>query len=50
MRTGKPTETAADMVEQVAVGEAFRQALESGKIVNVRSLIRRTGGKAYLAE
>ena len=50
VRTGKPTETVADMVEQVAVAEAFRQALESGKIVNVRSLIRRTGGKAYLAE
>lgn len=50
VRTGKPTEPASDMVEQVAVAEAFRQALDTGKIVKVPSLIRRTGGKSYIAE
>ena len=48
VRTGKPTEPANEMVECVAVAQAYRESLAKSKPVDVPALIRRTGGEKFL--
>ena len=48
VRTGKPTEPANEMVECVALTQAFRESLKKGKPVDVPALLRRTGGGDYI--
>ena len=50
VRTGKATEPASEMMECIAVLQAFRESAEKGKPVGIPSLLRRARAGAYLVD
>jgi len=48
VRTGKPTEPAGEMIECVAVAQAYRESLKKGASIKIPALLRRSGAEEFV--